>query len=124
MIVKHKAAAKVEQQLALEESALHERLMTELPLAEQRGHDLFTNSEFNPHGLHLAHLSGASEELLASARQCIAWREAIGAPVEGSVGWLFLAGCQERAANAPHSRGPKKLASWLLKALQPSASSD
>jgi hypothetical protein len=109
-----RSVAKVENQLALEEAALRERLLTELPTAAASGHDLFTNSRFNPHGLLATHLSRVSEQLLHSAEQCIAWREALGLQVQQSVGQLFIAACEERASGAAHRRGPKRLAEWLL----------
>ena len=108
------AAAKIKSQLLQEEAALRERLLTAAPAAVRSGYDLFTNSRFNSHGLLLSRLSPVSEELLASAEKCIAWRNSIGLVVERSVGYLFIAACEERANSAPHGRGPKKLATWLL----------
>jgi hypothetical protein len=112
--MKSLAAAKIESQLLREEAALRERLQTVLPAAAESGRDVFTNSRFNAHGLLHAHLSSVSEELLASAEKCIAWRSAIGLPVEQSVGQLFIAACEERASSAPHARGPRRLAAGLL----------
>jgi hypothetical protein len=43
--------AKAESQLLTEEAAFCERLLTELPAFAVSGHDLFTNSRFNPHGM-------------------------------------------------------------------------
>ena len=112
--MKSRSGAKTESQLVLVEAALRERLLTELPAAAASGHDLFTNSRFNPYGLSAGHLSKVSEELLRSAEQCISWRRTLGIPVEHSVGQLFISACEERASLAPHRRGPKRLAESLL----------
>jgi hypothetical protein len=112
--MKSLTASKIESQLLQEEGALRDRLLTALPVAAQSGQDLFTNSRFNPHGLLLSHVLPLSEQLLASADKCIALRRSIGLAVEGSVGQLFVAACEERANSEPHGRGPKKLAAWLL----------
>jgi hypothetical protein len=112
-----RSIAKAESQLLAEEAALRERLLTELPAAVVSGHDLFTNSRFNPHDILAAHFSPVAQQLLQSAEQCIAWRKALGLKVEQSVGQLFVAACEESASMAPHRRGPKKLAEVLLREL-------
>jgi hypothetical protein len=114
-------AAKIELQLVQEEAALRQRLLQVLPSASQCGLDLFTNSQFNPHGLNTARLSPASQEFVRSSRQCIAWREALGLPAKRSVGQLFLAACEERAGSSEHRRGPRRLSAWLLVELQSAA---
>lgn len=108
---------KMERQLLEAEDALRERLLSALPAAALSGHDLFTNSRFNR--FQLNHLSPLSNEFLAAAEQCIAWRQSLDLPVEQSVGQLFVAACDERNGVDEHRRGPRKLAAWLVSQLAP-----
>ncbi len=109
--------AKLEQTLNAEEASLRERLRPALQAASSSGQDLFTNSQFNPNGLNLAHLPPVVEDLLEAANRCVALREDLGLPIENSVGQLYLLCCSESASSNPHRRGPKRLAAWLLTAL-------
>lgn len=114
-----KSAAKLERRLIQEEAQLRERLLAALPTTASTGYDLFTNSHSAP--AWLAHRFADNDDLLSAAEQCIGWRDALGLRVDGSVGQLYLAGCAESASTDPHRRGPRKLATWLHKALSQSA---
>ena len=107
--------AKIEQHLTSSELELHEMLSVLLPRVVSSGEMMFFNSENLPDMVQAQWLSPESEALLAIANSCIALRQHIGVPVNGSIGQLFLSACHEAAdATNNHSRGPRQLASWLL----------
>ena len=115
--MKTSQAEKLQLALAAEEEKLRQHLLRVLPEAAESGSSVFTNSEFNPSKLP-AHLFRAdAESLLQSARECVRLREIIGLSPENSVGGVFLAACQEHSSKNPQRRGPRKLASSLLRAL-------
>lgn len=106
---------KRERILQSKEAELRLLLERLLPSVAESGSPIFTNSEFNPHGLLVAHLPVESEHLLEAANGCVELRQQLGLAVEGSIGELFLAACRESAAlDDEHRRGPRKLARWLL----------
>jgi hypothetical protein len=105
---------KFELQLESAETRFRERLLSLLPDAAISGSNLFTNSHFNPSGLRPHHFRSDAEALLADARECIGLREKLDLPVQGSVGQLFLAACEENASKNAQRRGPRRLAESLL----------
>jgi len=106
---------KLQRQLTACEEDLRSRLRDLLPAIADDGSPLFTNSEFNPHGLNAAHMHAQSEDLLRAANSCVAMRAQLGLPIAGSAAALFIAACREGAdLNNAHRRGPRRLASWLL----------
>lgn len=107
---------KFERQIEALETALRDRLLRLLPEAVESGAYLFTNSEFNPSGLHRFHPD--AEELLQQAHECVRLREQIDLSVLGSVGHLFIAICEEHASRDPHARGNRRLAETLLMQLR------
>jgi hypothetical protein len=113
--------AKAERGLVEEEASFRARLLEVLPPASASGHDLFTNSEFNPYHLNQAQLSLLAEELLGVAKRCIARRQELRLLNERSIGELFIIACREGASSSPHRRGPRRLAAWLLSELQNAA---
>ena len=113
--MKSSRLAKIEQQLASSESELYEMLSLLLPRVVSSGEMLFFNSENLPSTVQPHWLPPESEALLAMASSCVALRERLGAPVDGSIGQLFLSACHKAAdATSNNSRGPRQLASWLL----------
>jgi hypothetical protein len=55
--------------------------------------------------------------LLQTSLACVEMRGALGLPVAGSVGDLFLASCREASNSNPHRLGPRRLAAELLERL-------
>ncbi|WP_116807243.1 hypothetical protein [Steroidobacter cummioxidans] len=108
---------KLELELAAEEEKLKQHLLRVLPEAAESGSNVFTNTEFNPSNLP-SHLFGSDAEILLNgARECLRLRRAVGLDSKGSVGAIFLEACQEHASRDPQARGPRKLASSVLRAL-------
>jgi hypothetical protein len=112
--MKRERRAEGEQILANAESTLRQSLIEMLPTVVESGDALFTNSQFNPHGLPAHSLSKRAEALLETSLACVEMREALSLPVVGSVGWLYLEACKEAASSNDHRRGPRKLAAAVL----------
>lgn len=104
-------------ELATEEEKLRQHLLRVLPEAADGGSNVFTNSEFNPSDLPAHLFRSDAEILLNGARECLRLRRAAGLDSEGSIGAIFLEACQEHASGDPQRRGPRKLASSVLRAL-------
>mgnify|MGYP000454407175 CR=1 FL=1 len=96
------------------EHTLRESLIEILPEVAFSGEHLFFNSQFNPHNLAPHLLSKRGEALLQTSLGCVEMREALGLPVAGSVGDMFLASCREASSSNPHRLGPRWLAAELL----------
>lgn len=96
------------------ENTLRQSLLEILPEVMASSEPLFFNSKFNPHSLPTHLLSKQGEALLQTSIACVEMREALGLPVVGSVGELFLASCAEASSSDEQRRGPKKLAAALL----------
>jgi len=117
--MKAKTEEKLERQLTELEAQLIDHLQRVLPEAAETGTDLFTNSQFNPHGLLEAHLLPDAEQFLALAIECVSLREQLGRTGGDSVGELYLKGCAESAdLHNEHRRGPRRLAGWLFQELE------
>ena len=112
----------LEQQLASAERDLLERLRAILPRAASSGEPIFSGGRFLPPQYQERWVSPAGRELLDAADDCIAQREALGLPTEGTAAALYLAACSEAADVSNHARrGPRKLAAWLLSQIDASA---
>ena len=111
--------AKQEARLASIETELHSRLESILSaVVEGARTTIFTNSEFNPHGLLAAHYNSESDDLLAMARQADQLRESLALPVEAGPGHLYIEACRELSdLGDDHRLGPRRLAARLLSAL-------
>ncbi len=96
------------------EATLRESLVEFLPSVVKSGGHLFTNSHYNPHKLPPYHFSKKAEALIDFSLAIVEMREALGLPVAGSVGQLFIDSCEENASSNEHRRGPRKLAAALL----------
>ena len=103
-----------EKMLRDAESNLRKELLDVLPEIMESGTSFFFNSHFNPFQLPAHHLSKLSEAMIESSLACVEMREALGLPVEGSPGRLFIEACEESASSDDHRRGPRKLAAALL----------
>jgi hypothetical protein len=108
---------KFELLLASEEE-LRSHLLRVLPEVVDSGSSVFTNSQFNPSKLPAHLFRSDAETLLQNARGCVRLRDLIGLSLEGSIGGMFLAACQEHASKNPQRRGPRKLALSLLNAIR------
>lgn len=110
---------KLNRQLASVEGDLRTQLLSVLPNAVESGADYFTNSAFNPHDLHSAHMQPDAEKFLLLAEESLSLRDQLHLPKQGSVGDLYLLACSEAAdLNNEHRRGPRKLAAWLSQELE------
>ena len=112
----------LERQLFVTEADFRALLLEILPRAAKSGEALFLGGRF----LHSTYqewwISPDANTLLAAADDCLAQREALGLPFEGTIGALFLAACDEAADASNHDRrGPRKLAASLLSQLNGSA---
>jgi len=105
---------KFEMEIDRVESAFREQLLRLLPEAAKSGVNLFTNSDFNPWKLPPKHTHPDADDLLQMARECLRLRERRGVAVPGSVGYLFLAMCEENVSRDENRRGPRRLAEALL----------
>ena len=116
--MKEKTVEKLESQLAELEGQLLDQLRCVLPQATETGANIFTNSQFNPHGLLESHLLPEAEQFLSLATDCVSLREKLGLAGVGSVGELYLKCCAEGAdLKNEHRRGPRRLAKSLYQEL-------
>ena len=105
--------------LASIEDQIRRRLTDLLPSVVVDGRPIFTNRDFNPHGLSPAHYGGEPDELLELCRRAESLRTEQGVQDERSPSALYLAACAEAADLANHHRlGPRRLAERLLEALR------
>ena len=75
---------------------------------------IFTNSEFNPHGLLKNHYDDESDDLLSLARRAEKLRRALELPLEGPA-HLYLVACEDSSnLSDAHSLGPRRLAERIL----------
>ncbi len=117
VVMKRNRQAEGERLLHGAEQTLRQSLLEILPEVAFSGEYVFFNSQFNPLNLNPQHMSKQGEALLQSALACVEMREALGFPVAGSVGDLFLASCREASSSNPHRLGPRRLAANLLEHL-------
>lgn len=110
--------AEGEQILLDAETTFRECLLAVLPEVMESGVSMFTNSHFNIHRLPTHLLSPQAEALIGSALACVEMRGALGLPVAGSVGRLFIDACEENASSNEHRLGPRRLAAALLARLK------
>ena len=114
-----KLTEKMGRKLSATEDSLRRKLLKLLADSAKTGADYFTNSEFNPHYLQLAHLISETEVLLQLAKESLSLRDQLSLPQNGSVGELYLSACAEAAdLQNEHRRGPRKLAAWVCQELQ------
>lgn len=101
------------------EKEIHRRLTEVLPLVVVDGRSLFTNRDFNPHGLLPAHYGNEPDELLDLCREAESLRRRQGIRDEAAPSALYLGACAEAANLDNHHRlGPRRLAARLLEALR------
>ena len=115
--MKRERQAEGERILRGAESTLRSSLLEILPEVIVSGEPVFTNFQFNPSALPTHLLSKQGEALFQSSTACVEMREALGLPVPGTVGQLFIEACVEAASSNEHRRGPRKLATSLLEQL-------
>jgi hypothetical protein len=117
--MKRSRLAKGEERLASSESLLRASLLEVLPGVASGGFSLlFTNSKYNPHGFPTHRIDREAEAFLELALACVELREHLRLPMDGTVGELFLAACEEAASSDEHRRGPRRLAEALLQRLR------
>ena len=115
--MKRDRQAEAERILLGAESTLRSSLLEILPEVIVSGEAVFTNSQFNPSALSEPSLSKQGEALFQTATACVEMREALGLPVSGSIGQLFIDACIEVASSNEHRRGSRKLAASILEQL-------
>jgi hypothetical protein len=105
----------LENRLADAESRLRALLERVLPRTAESGEPIFFNSSNLPQGYPSRIVAIEAEELYSLATECVEVREALGQPLVGSVGQLYLSACREAASvQNEHRRGPRQLSRWLL----------
>jgi hypothetical protein len=100
------------------EATLRAVLLERLPEVADSGGSLFINSDFMPRGFPRSKVFGEGPALYGNAQSCVALRESLRLPVEGSVGALFIAACAENASEGENRLGPRRLALSLLENLK------
>ena len=115
--MKRDRRSKGEAMLLESENTLRQSLLEVLPNVVRYGTPLFTNSNFNPHGLPPHILDEEAGVFFESASACVDLRAHLELPVIDSVGQLFLDACAESASANEQRRGPRKLAEALLERL-------
>lgn len=117
--MKRSRLSKGEERLASSEGLLRSSLLEVLPrVASGDSSLLFTNSKYNPHKFPAHRLDEEAEAFLELALACIALRDHLGLPVDGTVAQSFLSACEEAGSSYEHRRGPRKLAESLLEVLR------
>lgn len=100
------------------EDELRRRLEEILPSVVVDGRPIFTNRDFNPHGLLPAHYGPEGDELLELCRRAERLRTQHGLLDDKSPSALYLAACAEAADLSHHHRlGPRRLAERVLRDL-------
>ena len=101
------------------EDILQKRLLAVLPRIQKTSEMLFLNTKNMPPQYRPNWLPKESDELHNLATECVSLREQCGSNDEPSIGELFLAACRESGdMENPQRRGPRRLATWVLKELK------
>lgn len=116
--MKRDRTAEAEELLREAEATLRTILLERLPAVADAGGGLFVNSDFIPRGFPRSKVFGEGPALYGNAQSCLALRESLRLPAEGTVGALFIAACAENASESENRRGPRRLALSLLKDLK------
>lgn len=113
-------AEKLRADLSQIEAELLRLLKKHLPGANDGDSLFFFNSEYKPPKWDMPdrYISDDQEQILQIAKQSLTLRRELILPTENTPAALFLAACAESASNNPQRRGPRKLATWLLKKLE------
>jgi hypothetical protein len=106
--------AEGEKRLASSEALLRKSLLEVLPTVVKTGAPLFTNSKHNPHALPRHSIDEQAEAFFDMASACVELREHLGFATHDTIGWLFLAACEEGASSDENRPGPRKLAEALM----------
>jgi hypothetical protein len=116
--MKRDRISEAEDLLRQAEATLRAVLLERLPEVADSGGGLFINSDFIPRGFPRSKVFGEGPALYSNAKSCVALRESLRVPVDGSVGALFIAACAENASESENRLGPRKLALSLLEHLK------